>query len=268
MEKASLDELVADLVAEHDALEAVLAPLGPPDWATPTPAEGWTVAHEVAHLTYFDGTAAGSITDPAGFVADRDRLLSEALSGAATLDELTIGELMALSPTELLEAWRSACARLVAAAATLGEGDRVEWYGPSMSARSFLTARIMEVWAHGQDVVDAVGAIRPTTDRLRHVAQLGVITRGWSYAVRGSEAPSDEVRVELTSPSGAVWAWGPPGAPESVTGDAEDFCLVVTQRRHVDDTGLEVTPGAARDWMLVAQAFAGGPTHGPPAASR
>jgi uncharacterized protein (TIGR03084 family) len=129
-----------------------------------------------------------------------------------------------------------------------------------MGAKSFLTARLMEVWAHGQDVCDTVGAEREATDRLRHIAQLGVITRGWSYIVRGEQAPDTPVRVALTAPSGNEWTWGDPDATDSVTGAAEEFCLVVTQRRHIDDTGLVVSGDVARDWMNKAQAFAGGPT--------
>ena len=132
-----------------------------------------------------------------------------------------------------------------------------------MSGRSFLTARLMEVWAHGQDIVDTVGATRPSTDRLRHIAQLGFITRGWTYMNRGLDVPSTPVRVELTSPSGETWSFGPDDAAESIVGPAEDFCLVTTQRRHVDDTALVVTGPSARDWMEKAQLFAGPPSEGP-----
>ncbi len=134
-----------------------------------------------------------------------------------------------------------------------------------MGGKSFLTARLMEAWAHGQDVVDAVGGNRPATDRLRHIAQLGVITRGWSYANRRMEAPEADVDVVLAAPSGATWTWGPGDAADAVRGSAEDFCLVVTQRRHADDTGLQLVGDAARDWMVRAQAFAGPPTDGPTA---
>jgi uncharacterized protein (TIGR03084 family) len=71
------------------------------------------------------------------------------------------------------------------------------------------------------------------------------------------------VRVELAAPSGAVWAWGDADSSERITGPAEDFCLVVTQRRHVDDTALVVEGTVAREWMEIAQAFAGGATNGP-----
>jgi uncharacterized protein (TIGR03084 family) len=178
-------------------------------------------------------------------------------------DDLTLGPFRAMTPDELLAAWRAGREELAAAGATLANDTRVEWYGPSMGSKSFLTARLMEAWAHGQDVVDAVGATRPATDRLRHIAQLGFITRGWTYANRGLEVPSTPVRVELTSPSGETWSFGPEDAPESIVGPALDFCLVTTQRRHVDDTDLVVTGPAARDWMEKAQLFAGPPSDGP-----
>ena len=266
----ALDDLLDDLLAEHAALDLVVAPLPDDQWALPTPSEGWSVAHQVAHLTYFDRTAAMAITDPVAFGAARDELFTAGMTSAEEMDRVTIGDLVALDPAELLAAWRAGRADLDAAARGLADGERVEWYGPSMGARSFLTARLMETWAHGQDVVDGlrsagVPADRPATDRLRHIAQLGVITRGWSYSVRGGTAPEAEVRVELTAPSGEVWAWGPDDATDTVRGPAEDFCWVVTQRRHAEDTDLEVSGGAAADWMRVAQAFAGGATEGPPA---
>jgi len=91
-----------------------------------------------------------------------------------------------------------------------------------------------------------------------------VRTRSWSYLVRGMEPPEGDVRVELDAPGGEVWAWGDPDAEDRVRGDALDFCLTVIQRRHVDDTGLEVTGPLAKEWMSIAQAFAGGPTEGRP----
>jgi uncharacterized protein (TIGR03084 family) len=133
-----------------------------------------------------------------------------------------------------------------------------------MGAKSFLTARLMECWAHGQHIVDAVGAQRAGSDRLQHIAQLGFITRNWTYLNRGLDVPATAVRVELEAPSGAAWTFGPDDAEQSVVGDAIDFCLVVTQCRHVDATDLTVTGDDARDWMTKAQAFAGGPTDGPP----
>ena len=113
------------------------------------------------------------------------------------------------------------------------------------------------------DIIDAVQGHRPPTDRLRHVAQIGFITRGWAYANRGEAVPEGAIRVVLEAPSGETWTFGPDDAAASVTGTAEQFCQVVTQRRHVDDTDLVVIGGIAADWLAKAQAYAGPPTTGP-----
>ena len=249
--------VAADLKDEQDALDGIVAGIGLPDWMAPTASPGWAVRDQIGHLTYFDGTAALAITDPSAFNASLEGLLNN----AGGLDEATLNR--DLDAAALLERWRENRGLLNAAGGQLQESDRIPWYGPSMGAKSFLTARLMETWAHGQDVVDALGAERPATDRLAHIVRLGFITRGWTYVNRGETPPAAGVRIELTSPSGAVWRHGDDGDADVVRGSALDFCLVTTQRRHVDDTDLEVTGDAARDWMLKAQAFAGPPTDGP-----
>jgi uncharacterized protein (TIGR03084 family) len=256
-----LEQLRDDLVAEQEALDAVVADIASPQWQLATPSPSWSVADQIGHLTFFDHSAVTAIVDPARFNDDLAALIDAAASDS--LDNITLRGSRALTSGDLLEAWREGRRLLNAAAITLGDETRLPWYGPSMSAKSFLTARLMETWAHGTDVVDALHATRPATDRLRHVAQLGYLTRAWSYGVRGEDVPVGEVRVELRSPSGALWTWGPEDADERVTGSAEEFCLVVTQRRHVDDTSLQYGE-LGRDWLVRAQAFAGGPSVGPP----
>jgi uncharacterized protein (TIGR03084 family) len=137
-----------------------------------------------------------------------------------------------------------------------------------MSARSFATARIMEVWAHGQDIFDALQIRREPTDRLQHIAHMGVATFGWSFMNRQMEIPDAEVRVELRAPSGDRWTWGPENATNQIKGSAQDFCLVITQRRNVVDTQLAVTGDTAAQWMTIAQAFAGPPADPPEPGSR
>jgi uncharacterized protein (TIGR03084 family) len=198
-----------------------------------------------------------AIRDPDAFRASAEGLIAS----PERVDALTLHR--HLAPPELLAAWRANRRDLADAAATLTDDTRIAWYGPPMGAKSFLTARLMECWAHGQDVAEALGVERPATDRLRHIARLGVITRSWSYANRGLAPPAGDVRVELTAPSGEVWAFGADDAGDRVAGPALDFCLVVTQRRHADDTRLTVTGDLARDWLDKAQAFAGPATDGP-----
>lgn len=259
-----VSEVLEDLVAEQQALDAIVGDISVDEWELPTASPRWTVTDQIGHLTFFDRSAAMAIMHSDGFAEQRDDLIG-LFGDDLAADEYTLGEFRALPVHDRLAEWRRRRDELHAAAVTLDDDTRVEWYGPSMGAKSFLTARLMEAWAHGQDVCDAVGADRPATDRLRHIAQLGVITRNWSYVVRGEEPPGGEVRVELDAPSGDTWTWGHEDAPERITGPAEDFCLVVTQRRHVDDTSLTVVGELAAEWMRKAQAFAGTPTDGPAA---
>lgn len=259
-----IERVRGDLQAEQASLDGIVSSLTAEQWGLDSASEGWTVADQLAHLAYFDLAAANAIADPDSFIAQRDELMAAAgAADPADMDQLTLGPFRELTPDELLKRWRSNRQILSIAAAGLGEDDRIQWYGPSMGSKSFLTARMMEAWAHGQDITDAVGADREPTDRLIHVARLGYITRGWSYAVRSMEPPSTEVRVDLAAPSGGSWRFGPAHAPQSITGPAVDFCLVTTQRRHVDDTDLELAGDDAREWMLQAQAFAGAATLGP-----
>jgi uncharacterized protein (TIGR03084 family) len=263
-----LNDLRSDLLAEQADLDTLVAALPDRSWATSTASPRWSVADQIAHLAWFDEAAAVAIRDPEGFAGIRDDLLAQLEDGELSVDDHTLGRARGLGADEVLAWWRRARSAFEEAAADVPDEARIAWVGPSMGARSFLTARLMETWAHGQDVVDAVGLVRPATDRLRHVAVLGVMTRDWSYRNRGLDVPPGVVLVDLVAPSGARWRHRAGRDGEvvgSVAGPAEAFCLVVTQRRHVDETAL-VTEGAlARDWMLRAQAFAGPPTVGPPA---
>ena len=260
-------EVRADLLAEQAALDAVVADLTDEQIHLPTPSPRWRIADQLAHLTYFDRNAALAIVDPDAFPATVHALIESASGGEEGMDAFTLGAVRDLPASELIAAWRDGRAELAEASATLTNEDRIAWYGPSMGSKSFLTARLMEAWAHGQDIVDALGpdhpVARPATDRLRHIAQLGYITRKWSYVNRGLEAPEGDVAVVLTSPSGETWTFGDDVDGNVITGTAEDFCLVTTQRRNVADTGLEVRGDRATDWMVRAQAFAGPATDGP-----
>ncbi len=254
----SLERLRDDLRAEQRALDEVVENADEQHWLLVTPSPGWNVRDQIAHLTYFDEAAAHAVSRPDQFRNERADLFAH----ASDIDGFTLAPLRRLTPHELLGRWRNARLALHDATEHLADDARVEWFGPSMGAKSFLSARLMETWAHGTDVVDALCATRPATDRLVHVAQLGYNTRRWSYQVRGEPVPEGEVRLDLLSPSGASWTWGPDSADDTVSGLAEEFCLVVTQRRNLDDTSL-VAGELGTHWLQRAQAFAGAATSGP-----
>jgi uncharacterized protein (TIGR03084 family) len=248
-----MDELCDDLTAEHDDLDDLVADVD--DWDIATPAAGWSVRDAISHLWFFDQRALLALTDADAFSAD-----AAALSARGV--EASVEPGRSISRDELLAAWRRDRAALVEHARTVDPSARVPWYGPPMAARSFITARLMETWAHGQDVADALGRQRRPTPRLRHVAHIGVRARPYSYLVNDRPLPDVEVYVGLVAPGGERWEWGSADLADRVTGDALDFCLVVTQRRHVDDTGLVIVGPAATEWMSFAQAFAGPPGEG------
>jgi uncharacterized protein (TIGR03084 family) len=253
-----MKELCRDLAEEHEALDVIVVDLTENEWDTATPAEPWTIRDEITHLAYFDGAARLAASDAAGFAKHVEELIAD----MANFEENHLKKGRILGAPGLMAWWRRERADLLSALEPLDPKQRLPWYGPPMSARSFATARLMETWAHGQDVVDALSVRRTPTDRLRHVAHIGVTTFAWSFMNRQMEVPQAAVRVELTSPSGALWTWGPEDARDRVRGAAEDFCLVVTQRRHVLDTDLTVDGEVARRWMELAQAFAGPPGRG------
>jgi len=249
-------EVLADLAVEHEALEAVLDGLTPAEWARPTPSPGWSVADQISHLRFFDERAALAIVDAQAFAADRDRII------AAAPHDASVDAGRTLSSVELLGQWREQSTLLRERASAATPDGRIPWYGPSMTLASFLTARLMECWAHGHDVCEATGRRPIVSDRLRHVAHIGYSARPFSLLVNRLPADERPVRLELTGPGGGRWVWGPDEAEHRVVGEAYDFCLVVTQRRLPADSRLSVTGDAARRWIDVAQAFAGGPGRG------
>lgn len=253
-----LDEVLADLEVESEELDGLLADLPADGWRTPTPAPGWDVATQVAHLAWTDEAAYAAAAD-----AERwDALVLEALADPEhAVDRAALTGGLA-APSVLLARWRTARSRLAAMLRACPPGVRIPWYGPPMSPTSMATARFMETWAHGLDIRAALGSRVTPSDRIRHVAHLGVRTRDYAFSQHRTPPPDEEFRVELTAPSGAVWVWGPEDAEQRVTGPAYDFCLLVTQRVHRADTGLVATGADADRWLDIAQAFAGPPGEG------
>jgi uncharacterized protein (TIGR03084 family) len=254
----SMAVLARDLAAESADLRLLVAGLDEAGWRRDTPAEGWTIADQISHLAHFDMVAVQSALEPDAFRAELTRIEAD---GGVDPDAIAV-RYRDMPGAQLLAWFDRERSHLVRVYSGLDPALRVPWFGTGMSAASSLTARIMETWAHGQDVADAVGVRREPTVRLRHVAHIGVGARAFSYGLHGRELPDAPVRVELAAPDGSTWGWGPVAAADRVTGPALDFALLITQRRHRDDLALEITGPHAREWMEIGQAFAGSPGAG------
>lgn len=253
---SALEQVLDDLATETEALDDLVAGLDGAGWRTPTPAAGWDVGAQVSHLRWTDTAATYAATDKAAW----DALVLEALADPDGFVDRTA--LAGAHEPGLLQRWRAGRAALADALRAFPAGERLPWFGPPMSPTSMATARFMETWAHGLDVAEALGVVVAPTDRIRHVAHLGVRTRGFSFGLHGLAPSAEEPRVELVAPSGELWTWGPDDAAQRVTGTAYDFCLRVTQRRHRDDLDLVATGADADRWLDLAQAFAGQPGPG------
>lgn len=253
-----LHDLVEDMTAEAAALDDLVSGLGDDRWRTATPAEGWTIADQIGHLAWTDHAATVSATDPDRFAV----LLAEGVADPANFIDDAARD--AAARPDLLEYWRRTRSELAQALLAVPDGTKLTWFGPPMSAASMATARIMENWAHGQDVADALGVTVDPTDRLKAVAHIGTRTRDFAYILRGKTPPADPFRIDLVAPSGEEWVWGPEDASNRVSGSALDFCLLVTQRRAPEDLGLTVVGDDAAEWVRIAQCFAGAPGPGRP----
>ena len=253
-----LDDLLDDLKAEGDLLWTAVGGLDAEGWATPTPAPGWTVATQVAHLLWTDEVAvlAAGARTPEGKAA-WDAVVLDAIDDPLGYVDAQALEVARLRPAALLARWGTARDALRTALRDYPSGEKMPWFGPPMSPASMATARFMETWAHALDVYEALGIEPVPTDRIRHVAHLGVRTRDFAFSVHDLEPPAEPFRVDLVSPTGEQWSWGPEDAAQTVTGSAWDFCLLVTQRVHRDDTDLVASGADADRWLGIAQAFAG-----------
>ena len=236
-----LDELLEDLSGEGFELRQVVAGLSEAGWHEPTPAEGWDVAAQIAHLAWTDEAALAATEWVGGDPSRWDELVTEAIKNPEGYVDESALALAMMPATELLQHWDGVRGELAAALAAIPDGQTLPWFGPPMSPASMATARLMETWAHGLDVREALGLTYEPTDRIKHVCHLGNRTRDYSFGVHELTPPAEPFRVELTAPSGEQWEWGPEDAAQSVRGPAYDFARLVTQRIHRDDTALETT---------------------------
>ncbi len=256
-----------DFQAESAALHEILRQLSDADFERVTAFKGWTISDVLAHLSLWNHAAVWSLTEPKT-LRDMFAGTAEVIRRDGSMRRFEADWHDGARGAALCARWWDSCGLVREAFAAADPAQRVPWAGPDMSARSSVSARLMETWAHGQEVYDELGVVRQNTDRIRNIVVLGVNTYGWTYANRRAEAPQPKPYVELTAPSGARWAFNEPSSDDYVRGSAEAFCQVVTQVRNVADTDLEVNGVNACDWMSKAQCFAGPPNDPPPPGSR
>ncbi|MFQ5457174.1 MAG: TIGR03084 family metal-binding protein [Myxococcota bacterium] len=252
---------------ESDALHALIAPLSDADFARKTQFKDWSVHDVVAHLHMWNWAADLALRDGDAFRAFWAELAAGFARGR-TFVQVTDAWLDGARNRKVLDLWRAFYPEMAERFAAADPKARVPWAGPDMSVRSSITARLMETWAHGQEVYDLLGVTRVDTDRIRNIAILGMNTFGWTFMNRAREVPAQVPCVRLEAPSGAIWEWNAEVQSDRVEGSATEFCQVVTQVRNIADTTLRVTGDAARAWMAIAQCFAGPPSDPPAPGTR
>ena len=253
-----------DFRGESAAFDQLLASLSDAEFETPTLFKNWTINQILRHLHVWNMAAGKSLNGGAAFSA----FLAELMGGERGLsfNAMESRYLDGLSGTKLLSAWRVEYEQLADRFAATDPKSRMKWVGPDMSAISSITARLMETWSHAQAVYDVLGVNRLDHDRIGNIVRLGVNTFGWTFKNRKEEPPGPMPRLRLTAPSGTVWEYGE--GDGLITGQATEFCQVVTQCRNIGDTQLQMTGPVAERWMAIAQCFAGSQQDPPPVGAR
>lgn len=257
-----------DFEAESDALYDLIADLDDSGLKQPTAFKGWTAENVIGHLHVWNIAADMALSDPEGFRHFFKQVADALRTGSLRRFEEKWLSDKGLSGKELVGEWRDFYRAMAERFYQADPSARVEWAGPSMSVRSSATARLMETWAHAQEIYDLLGVERENADRIENIVILGNNTYGWTFKVNGLEAPEPRPHLVLTAPSGNIWHFNVPSNDHRIEGPASEFCQVVTQTRNIADTSLEVTGENATRWMAMAQCFAGKPETPPAPGAR
>ncbi|MCP5083806.1 MAG: TIGR03084 family protein [Alphaproteobacteria bacterium] len=256
-----------DFRQEAFALAAILEPLSAAQFASKTQFKNWTIEDVLGHLHIFNQAANLSLQSGGAFVEFYEPIRA-ALAGGRSMLETQYDWLNGLGGRALFDAWLDLSEQTADNFSNTDPKARLKWAGPDMSARSFITARQMETWAHGHEIYDVMGLQREDTDRVKNIDHMGVIAYGWTFINRKLDVPEPAPYVRLVAPSGAVWEWNEPQDGNRVGGSATEFAQVVTQVRNVADTALSTQGENAGRWLAFAQCFAGKPEDPPSPGTR
>jgi len=253
-----LQGIYADLAAERDAVDRLVNGADEATLTLPTPAEGWTVKHQIGHLAFIFTLAGTAAADPEKFEA----ITAEAGDDLDGAINAALADYLSNPADVLISRWQAESAAAIKALSALPPGQLVPWLVRPIPAFLLASAGMMELIGHGQDIVDGLRIRREWADRIKHVVGFAVQVWDFGYAARGMTPPAEPFRFELTAPSGEMWEFGPVDAQQRINGRAVDFCLLVTRRRHRDDLELVATGADADYWLDIAQAYRGSPGTG------
>src|ERR1700731_4088129 len=147
-----LTDVFTDIAAEGEALDKIGAGLDASQWALPTPAPGWTIKHQIAHMA--------SVFRIAGLAASNPGLFVKMTAGAENNFDAAVAEMLkpylAASTDDLFARWRAERDTAVTALAALPPDQLVPWIARQLPAGVLACAGMMELFAHGQDIADTV----------------------------------------------------------------------------------------------------------------
>ncbi len=252
-------EILSDLVAEQQALDQFLQRISERQWNLPTSAPGWSIKDTVSHLAYTEQFAA-RVIEQGPSVIKKAKL--------GDIDEWTalgVKEGRGMRYQQVIEWWRNSRADVVDALSRMDGSDRVHWVAGDMSARAFATLRLMETWAHGLDIKDAMEGLLtfdeeeedPTADtsRIRHIAWLAHRMLPYAFSEAGEKFPQAGIRLELMGPRYARWVYGPDDAEDVIKGVAGEWCRIAVQRLDHGATSLKAEGTNAETALRVVRTY-------------
>ncbi|MDH3470960.1 MAG: maleylpyruvate isomerase family mycothiol-dependent enzyme [Acidimicrobiia bacterium] len=233
--------ILADLVAEQQALDQYLQTLNDRDWDLPTGWNRWTVRHQVGMLAAGDEVAHDA-------VAGSGKLLAKAARQDLFAKEAAI-RVKSLRPQEVIELWRASRAELANALSRRNGTDRVPGLVGDLSVRTMATARLTQTWSQALDIHHTFDSEPEDTARLEHIAWMGWKTLPFAFEMANEEY-AEPVRVVLSGPAYERWSFGDPGAPCQIKGKAGEWCRVAVRRLHADHATSLVAEGKTAEVAL------------------